>query len=203
MAINKYFNLYTTGHTNEQDTVHSLNEEAIQIMGTDVYYLPRTLQKEDLIFGEDVLSAFNTAYTIEMYIDDVQGFQGDRDLLMNFGLVIRDEVNMTVAVRRFQQETGMNKPMEGDLIYLPMSKGLFEIRFVEDEVPFYPLGTLPVFKLKCALFDWSEENMNTAIPEIDQIETDLAVDPFGDNPELQTEGDAVKDTTEDNVFGKY
>lgn len=207
MAVNSYFNLQNDlNHTNEQDLIHQLNAEAIQIHGIDVVYLPRTLQKEDTLFGEDVLSAFTTSYTIEMFIDSIQSFDGEGDLLQKFGMIVKDELNLTVATRRFTEVTTMAKPLEGDLIYFPLSKGLFEIKFVEDEQPFYPLGTLPTYKLRCELFDMSSEEFNTGITAIDNItrfDGETGADPFADNTNIQTEGDAIQDFTETSPFGTY
>lgn len=209
MPTNPYFNLHAdSGHTNEQDLIHDLTAEAIQITGIDVKYLPRTLQKKDTLFGEDVLSAFTSNYTIEMYIDSVESFEGDGDLLAKFGLDVKDELNLTVAVRRFEQllaDAGINKPREGDLIYFPLSKGLFEIKFVEDEAPFYPLGTLPTYKLRCQLFDYSSEKFTTGDADIDnvkRVDPEADLDPFADNVDIEKQADAILDFDVDNPFGR-
>ena len=135
MATNLYFN-NVTSHA-EQELINELTSEVIKIHGMDVFYLPRTLVKEDLIIGEDVLSRFSTSYEIEMYLKGTEGFGGEGDLVSKFGLDVRDEVIFTVHRDRFNLATSMDKPLEGDLIFLPINKGLFEIKFVEDEQPFY------------------------------------------------------------------
>jgi hypothetical protein len=168
MATNLYFQ-NTTSHA-QQELINSLTSEVIQIHGMDVFYLPRTLVKEDLIMGEDVLSKFSTAYEIEMYLKTTDGFGGEGDLVTKFGLDVRDEVIFTVHKDRFELSTDMAKPLEGDLIFLPISKGLFEIKFVEHEQPFYQAGKNYSFDLTCELFQYAEEQLETGITDIDAIE---------------------------------
>ena len=168
MATNLYFN-NVASHT-EQELINSLTSEVIQLHGMDVFYLPRTLIKEDLILGEDVLSSFSTAYEIEMYLKGTEGFGGEGDLVSKFGLDVRDEVIFTVHKDRFNLATDMDKPLEGDLVFLPMSKGLFEIKFVEHEQPFYQAGKNYSFDITCELYQYSEEQLETGISAIDDIE---------------------------------
>jgi hypothetical protein len=168
MATNLYFQ-NTTSHA-QQELINSLTSEVIQIHGMDVFYLPRTLVKEDLIMGEDVLSKFSTAYEIEMYLKTTEGFGGEGDLVSKFGLDVRDEVIFTVHKDRFELATDMSKPLEGDLLFLPMSKGLFEIKFVEHEQPFYQAGKNYSFDITCELFQYAEEQLDTGITSIDDIE---------------------------------
>jgi len=168
MATNLYFQ-NVTSHA-EQELVNSLTSEVIQIHGMDVFYLPRTLIKEDLILGEDVLSKFSTAYEIEMYLKTTDGFGGEGDLVTKFGLDVRDEVIFTVHKDRFELATDMSKPLEGDLIFLPVNKGLFEVKFVEHEQPFYQAGKNYSFDLTCELFQYAEEQLETGIADVDAIE---------------------------------
>jgi hypothetical protein len=168
MATNLYFN--NVGSHTEQELINSLTSEVIQVHGMDVYYLPRTLIKEDLIMGEDVLSKFSTVYEVEMYLKTVEGFGGEGDLVGKFGLDVRDEVIFTVHSDRFTLATDMDIPLEGDLIFLPMSKGLFEVKFVEHEQPFYQAGKNYSFDITCELFQYSEEQLDTGVASIDNIE---------------------------------
>ena len=170
MATNLYFN-NVTSHA-EQELINELTSEVIKIHGMDVLYLPRTLVKEDLIIGEDVLSKFTTSYEIEMYLKGTEGFGGEGDLVSKFGLDVRDEVIFTVHKDRFNLITSMDKPLEGDLVFLPINKGLFEIKFVEHEQPFYQSGKNYSFDLTCELFQYSEEQLDTGIEAVDQIERD-------------------------------
>ena len=168
MATNLYFN-NVASHT-EQELINSLTSEVIKIHGIDVFYIPRTVVKEDLIMGEDVLSKFTTAYEIEMYLKGTEGFGGEGDLVSKFGLDVRDEVIFTVHKDRFELATDMTKPLEGDLVFLPMNKGLFEIKFVEHEQPFYQGGKNYSFDITCELYQYSQEQLETGIADIDDIE---------------------------------
>jgi len=171
MSTNLYFNNITS-HA-EQELINDLTSEVIKMHGMDVFYIPRTIVKEDLIMGEDVLSKFTTAYEIEMYLKGTEGFGGEGDLVSKFGLDVRDEVIFTVHKDRFELATDMPKPLEGDLVFLPnINKGLFEIKFVEHEQPFYQAGKNYSFDITCELFQYSEEQMETGIADIDQIERD-------------------------------
>ena len=168
MPTNLYFN--NTTSSAEQELINDLTSEVIKIHGMDVFYIPRTVVKEDLLLGEDVLSAFSTAFEIEMYLKTVEGFGGEGDLVTKFGLDVRDEVIFTVHKDRFNLATDMDKPLEGDVVFLPINKGLFEIKFVEHEQPFYQSGKNYSFDLTCELFQYSEEQLETGIEDIDDIE---------------------------------
>ena len=171
MATNLYFN-NTSSHA-EQELINELTSEVIQIHGMDVFYIPRVIIKEDLLLGEDVLSKFGSTgkvYEIEMYLKGTEGFGGEGDLVSKFGLDVRDEVVFTVHKDRFELATDLAKPSEGDLIFLPISKGLFEIKFVEHEQPFYQAGKNYSFDITCELFQYSEEQLDTGITAIDDIE---------------------------------
>jgi len=168
MSTNLYFN-NVTSHA-EQELINDLTSEVIKMHGMDVFYIPRTVVKEDLIMGEDVLSKFTTAYEIEMYLKGTEGFGGEGDLVSKFGLDVRDEVIFTVHKDRFELATDMAKPLEGDLVFLPLNKGLFEIKFVEHEQPFYQAGKNYSFDITCELYQYSQEQLETGIAAIDDIE---------------------------------
>jgi len=178
MATNSYF---TQGTTGEQDLVGSLVTEQIKMFGKDVYYIPRTLVDRDSVFEEDSLSAFNGAYLIEAYIEDATGFRGDGDMFSKFGVRIADQVTFIISRERFTAAVDDNaqlivegRPNEGDLIHLPMANKTFEIQFVEHEVPFYQLGKVHVWGLRCELFEYSDEDFNTGVAEIDAVEVNFA-----------------------------
>lgn len=178
MATNSYF---TQGTTGEQDLVGSLVTEQIKMFGKDVYYIPRTLVNRDSVFEEDSLSAFNGAYLIEAYIEDATGFRGDGDMFSKFGVRIADQVTFIISRERFTEAVDDNaqlivegRPNEGDLIHLPMANKTFEIQFVEHEVPFYQLGKVHVWGLRCELFEYSDEDFNTGVAEIDAVEVNFA-----------------------------
>jgi hypothetical protein len=167
MATNHYFNNIRA--SNEQNLVEDLVIESIKIHGQDVLYLPRTVVNKHSLFGEDPLSAFRSSKTIEMFMENVQGFAGAGDVIGKWGLEIQDNASFTVSKKRFQKETGMVRPLEGDLIYYPITKGFFEIKYVEHESPFFQLGKNYVFKLSTELFQFNEETFETGEPEVDAI----------------------------------
>ena len=180
MPTNVYFN---TGTTAEQRLYENLIIEQLSVFGQDVYYLPRKLVNKDTLFGEDASSSFNDAYIIEMYLDGIEGYEGQKEMMTRFGLDMQDEATFVVSKRRFEQliSTDQNlivstRPNEGDLIYFPLGKKLFEIGFVDHDDPFYQLANLPVFKMRCRTFEYSHEDMATGLSEIDDIETSQSLD---------------------------
>ena len=180
-TTNLYFNNYA--FNGEQNLIENLIIESIKIYGIEVFYMPRTLVAEDTLFGEDVLSKFEEAYPVEMYIKSVDGFQGDGDFLSKFGLEIRDEMVLTVSRRRFGEEVNYldsteeaGRPVEGDLIFFPLNGKIFEVKFVEHEAIFYQMGSLQTYDLTLELFEYSHERIDTGISQIDAIEDDYSGD---------------------------
>jgi len=169
MAKNYYFENY--GNSMEQTLIEDLVIESIRIYGVDVWYLPRTLVAKDDLLNEDDLSTFNEAYLVEMYVKSVDGFEGEGDFLSKFGLQIRDSVTMTMAQRVYELEIGINtqinRPREGDLIYLPLNRKFFEIQHVEHEAIFYQMGSLQTYDLRAELFEYSGERFFTGQDELD------------------------------------
>ena len=180
MPTNVYFD---TGTKAEQHLYEDLIIEQLSIYGQEVFYIPRTLVKEDELFGEDTLSKFDDSYLIEMYFENVDGFEGEADIMSKFGLQIDDQGTFVVSRRRFEQLVSHDsnlivntRPNEGDLIYFSKLSKLFEISFVEDEDPFFQIHNVPAFKLKVKTFEYSSEILDTGITEIDAIETDNSMD---------------------------
>ncbi len=180
MPTNVYFD---TGTKPEQHLYEDLMIEQLKIYGQDVFYIPRTLVKEDSLFGEDTLSKFGDAYLIEMYFENVEGYEGEKEIMSKFGLQMNEDVTFVVARRRFEQLVSHDsnlivktRPNEGDLVYFPKVKKIFEISFVDHDDPFYQVHNVPAFKLKCKTFEYSSEDMDTGITEIDAIEVDNSLD---------------------------
>ena len=174
MATNQYFNNYGT-NTADQRLLESIIIESIKVYGIDVSYLPRTMVNEDTIFGEDRVSQFNDARIIEMYIKNVDGFEGEGTFVSNFGLEVRDQITLTVPRRRrkelnFEGNDRDIEPKAGDLIYFPLTDGLFQIMHVQDTNTFYQTGALQTFDLVCELFAYSDEKIDTGVATIDDIE---------------------------------
>jgi len=177
MATNFYFNPFPTSQiTPEQLLVEDLVIEAMQMYGMDVFYLPRSSRDSvDFLFGEDTLKQYNTVFPLEMYMENVTGMEGEQDFISKFGLEIRDEMTLLVSRRRFVATVPQTRPNEGDLIYVPLLKNLFEITFVEHEnqqTMFYTLGrgrggNVYVYALKLKQYVFSNEVISTGIQEID------------------------------------
>ena len=174
MPTNVYFNHAVQS---EQDLHEDLVVESLRFYGHEVFYLPRTIVDEDELFGEDTSSKFGDAYAVEMYIENTEGFEGEGDLLSKFGVEVRDQATFVLSKRTWQRFISLDqnlatstRPQEGDLIYFPLGNQVFEIRFVEHENPFYQLGKLNVFKLQCETFEYSHEEIDVGIAELDNIE---------------------------------
>ena len=174
MPTNVYFNHAVQS---EQDLHEDLVVESLRFYGHEVFYLPRTIVDEDELFGEDTSSKFGDAFAVEMYIENTEGFEGEGDLLSKFGVEVRDQATFILSRRTWQRFISLDqnlatttRPQEGDLIYFPLGNQVFEIRFVEHENPFYQLGKLNVFKLQCETFEYSHEEIDVGIAELDNIE---------------------------------
>lgn len=183
MPTNHYFQSgIPMGMRSESHLHEDLIIECLKIYGFDVYYLPRESVGEDLILNEDVLNKFTVGHSIEMYLENVDGFGGDGALMSKFGLEIRDTATFIVSRRRWDLIVGragttilQNRPAEGDLIYFPLTKSFFEIRKVVATNPFFQVGQLYVFKLECELFQYSSEEIDTNIDEIDSAIDDSSL----------------------------
>ena len=187
MSLNSYF---LQGSPGEQDLIQQLINEQIQIYGVDVYYLPRKIFKTDDIIKEIQSSKFDDSFLIEAYVNNVDGYAPDSDIMTKFGLRLKNEINLTISRERFEnfispflegissgiregRITGftfgdlITRPKEGDLIYFPLGERLFEIKKVEHEKPFYQLGSLYTYDLSCELFEYENDFVDTSIAEID------------------------------------
>ena len=243
MAVNKYFqrNYYTP---NEQRLAEDLIVESIKIQGVDVQYLPRNVYERDNLFGEAPMSRFDLSVPIEVYVNNVQNFEGEGDLLTKFGLEIRDSITLTMSRRRWDQirsekmldEVGYNyqvstsntlsynsedkdnylleegtangysitssRPNEGDLIFIPFinngNGAIYEVKFVENEKVFYQHGKLYTYELKCELFRYSSEQLNTGNTDIDSIENRYSSDMLTYQFVMEN-GDVIENDDEDDL----
>jgi hypothetical protein len=177
MATNVYFNPFPKNITSEQLLVEDLLIEAMQIYGMEVFYLPRSSRDQvDFLYGEDTLKQYTSAYTIEMYLEDVTGMEGEGDFISKFGLEIKDEVTLLISRKRFAATVPQKRPQEGDLVYIPLVQNFFEITFVEHEnnqAMYYTLGrgrgaNVYVYALKMKQFVFSNEIVETGIREVDE-----------------------------------
>jgi len=194
MATNFYFQSgIPGGRSSEQLLMEDIIIECLKIYGFDTYYMPRNAVNEDVILGEDTLNNFEHAYPLEMYMQNVSGFEGDGDLMTKFGVEIRDTATFVVARRRWDEVIASSgnavlttRPAEGDIIYFPQTKAFFEIKRVEATDPFFQVGKLYVYKLQCELMQYSSEVFDTGISEIDGIAADKSADINAFNLLLET-----------------
>ena len=193
MATNFYLDHYQ--NRSEQNLIEDLTIESIKMYGVDMIYMPRETIERDDIFGEDIITKFDSNYMIELYVETVDGFEGGQDVLAKFGLQIVDQATFILAKRRFEEViTDKVRPMEGDLIYFPLSNSVFEVNHVEHENPFYQVGKLFTYKLTVELFSHSHEDFETGIDNIDRISDDHSPESEierADNIEIQIEADDV------------
>ena len=177
MATNLYF---SQGRKSEQDLYENIIIESLKIYGQDVYYIPREIVRRDRIFKDDSTSRFDNAYKIEMYIENTEGFDGEGDLFTKFGVEIRDAATFIVSRKRFHSavakyeaadDTPFYRPREGDLIFLSLTQTFFEITYTDTESPLYHLKDLPVFKMRCEMFEYNDEDFDTGVESIDTVET--------------------------------
>ena len=147
-----------------------------------MYYIPRTLNNYDDVYGADDQSSYDNAYPIEMYIKSVDGFSGDGNFMSKFGIEIRDQVVFSMSQRIFNEEVGtftsQVRPNEGDIIYFPLNKKPFIIRYVNKFEMFYQLGALQTWEVTCEVFEYSSESFNTGIPEIDNLQKQYSINQY-------------------------
>ena len=232
MPTNVYINNFESSP--EQRLVESLIIESIKFYGRDFYYIPRKQSGSfDQLYGEDPRKTFTEAHLIEMYIKNVEAFEGEGDLASRFGLEIRDQTTLTVAIRRFEALLAGNpglsaieltRPREGDLIFMdfvrpdPKSPGaagmFFEIQFVEHEAIFYQTGALQVYDLRCETFTYSNEDFATGVEIIDAAFANgvssyvttgntMPSSITSDNTIIEAEANAILDLSEDSPFGEF
>jgi len=177
MATSVYF---SGAVQSEQNLYEDLVLESIKIFGQDIVYIPREQIYEDALLNE-TLNQYRHAYPIEMYIENTEGFEGDGNLLGKFGLEIRDQGTFICPKKRWHSVIGenlsdalgnvvTNMPSEGDLLWMTMTNRLFEIKYVEPKLPFYQLADLPIYTFTAELFEYNDQNFDTGMPEIDNIE---------------------------------
>jgi hypothetical protein len=177
MALNPFF---LNGSLNEQNLVQDLINEQLRMYGIEVTYIPRKFVRKETILREVSSSVFNDNFTLEAYLSNYEGYNGAGDILTKFGMSLRDELSLIISKERYEYFISplvdvdnkedmeiLSRPREGDLIYFPLGQRLFEVKFVEHEQPFYQLGKTYVYELKCELFEYENEVIDTTIKEID------------------------------------
>ena len=178
MPTSPYFPTYYSGTTGEQGLLQDLVDEQIKLFGTDIYYMPRTLLKDNTL-DDIVYNKYLEQFQIEMILQNVEGFGSPSEFISKFGLRITDEVKFSVSQRRWDNEVAEHnptltvdgRPNEGDLLYFPLTKDLYEIKFVEREDPFYQLGKIYYYTMTAEIYEYGSDDISTGIAEIDEIET--------------------------------
>ena len=169
---------FQQGSTSEQNLVQDLINEQLRMYGVEIHYLPRKYMNEKTVIREVVQSVFNDSYPLEAYVDNVEGYAENPTLLTKFGIEQTNEVNLVISRERWEtyiqpllkNESNVKlttRPKEGDLVYFPLGDRLFEIKYVEHEKPFYQLRKNYVYTLKCELFRYEDEVIDTGVAEID------------------------------------
>lgn len=206
MTVNSYFNHISNNPL--QDLQQDLVDEVIQARGHDLQYVVKNNVSPDYLYAESPLQQFDTVYTLEFLLESVDGFDSSM-LISDFGLELNQTANYVVSMRRFKEEVPQNRPKAGDLLYVPMTKSLLEIKEVKDDDPFYQFGKNYTYKISCQLFEYNQEDFGTGNTELDGLLnsisniTDVDTDPYSDNTDIEAEANTIKDFTENNPFGDY
>ena len=177
MPTSPYFPTYYQGHPGEQNLAQDLVDEQIKLFGTDIYYMPRTILKDNTL--DDVIySKYQDQFQVEMLLQNVEGFGEQSEFISKFGIRITDEVKFIVSTRRWEQSeaqytptlTVPGRPNEGDLLYFPLTTDIYEIKFVERETPFYQFGKVQFFIITAEIYELGNDLLDTGVAEIDEIE---------------------------------
>jgi len=177
MATSHYFPQRYGGNKSEQNFIQDLVDEQIKLFGTDLYYLPRVILQENAL-SDVIYSKFEKQFQIEMLLQNVEGFGNDAEFINKFGLKITDEVTFVVSRRRWElegQRFGLAiRPLEGDLLYFPLTKQLYEIKFVRNETAFYQLGQIYFYQIIAEIYEFGNEDISVGIDDIDEMDASLS-----------------------------
>ena len=177
MPTSPYFPTYYKGVSSEQNLYQDLADEQIKLFGTDIYYLPRTILKDNTL-DDIIYSKYQDQFQVEMLLQNVEGFGDTSEFISKFGIRITDEVKFIVSSRRWDQAeaqytpqlTVAGRPNEGDLLYFPLTTDLYEIKFVERETPFYQFGKIQFLIMTAEIYEVGNDLIDTGVPAIDEIE---------------------------------
>ena len=177
MPTSPYFPTYYQGHPGEQNLAQDLADEQIKLFGTDIYYIPRTILKDNTL-DDIIYSKYQSQFQVEMLLQNVEGFGSPSEFISKFGIRITDEVKFIVSSRRWDQVeaqynptlTVPGRPNDGDLLYFPLTTDIYEIKFVERETPFYQFGKIQFLILTAEIYEVGNDLIDTGVPVIDEIE---------------------------------
>ena len=181
MPTSPYFPTYYSGHSGEQGLAQDLVDEQIKLFGTDIYYIPRVALKDNTL-NEVRYSKYQEHFQIEMLLQNVMGFGDNAEFISKFGLRITDEIIFRVSTRRWDQEvadhnptiTVESRPNEGDLLYFPLTKDIYEIKFVGKEEPFFQFGKIQFYAITAEIYEIGSDDFDTGVEEIDDVEIAFA-----------------------------
>jgi neck protein len=187
----------------EQTLLSNLIAESISFMGEDVYYIPRQINDPDKLYTADDQSSYTDSYLMAMYVESIDGFQGDGSFMSKFGLEIRDQVTFSVSIDVFDRQVGSQngqlRPNEGDLIYFPLNSKCFQIKYADKFEMFYALGTVYTWKMTCELFAYSDELLDTGIPGVDNLQLNYSTNAL-DWSITDEDGNELVDETDDENY---
>ena len=181
MPTSPYFPTYYQGDSGEQTLYQDLVDEQIKLFGSDIYYLPRTILKDNTL-DDIVYSKYQEQFQVEMLLSNVEGFGDTSEFISKFGLRVTDEVKFRVSTRRWDEVVAANnptltvdgRPNEGDLLYFPLTKDVYEIKFVEREQPFYQFGKIQYYTMTAEIYEVGSDDFETGVAEIDAVEETFA-----------------------------
>ena len=181
MPTSPYFPTYYQGHSGEQGLVQDLVDEQIKLFGSDIYYIPRVVL-QDSTLDEVRYSKYQEQFQIEMLLQNVMGFGDNAEFISKFGLRITDEIVFRVSTRRWDEEvaehnpnlTLTSRPNEGDLLYFPLTKDIYEIKFVGKEEPFFQFGKIQFYAITAEIYEIGSDDFDTGVAEIDAVELTFA-----------------------------
>lgn len=181
MPTSPYFPTYYSGHSGEQGLAQDLVDEQIKLFGTDIYYIPRIALKDNTL-NEVRYSKYQEHFQIEMLLQNVMGFGDNAEFISKFGLRITDEIIFRVSTRRWDEEvadhnptiTVESRPNEGDLLYFPLTKDIYEIKFVGKEEPFFQFGKIQFYAITAEIYEIGSDDFDTGVEEIDDVEIAFA-----------------------------
>lgn len=188
-------------YENDFGLFNSLSNEVIQKRGIDCIFLPKKFQKFDLILGEDPLQKFEDTYYMKMYLATVTGFEGDHDMFGRFGLHVDDIATLEINQTEFRKITNNLTPVSGDLIYIPMGNFLMEIISFNDKDPFYILGKRSKFVISVRKYDYSHEELDTTVKDINIFGDYNSTDIESENDELEDDINDLLNLNNPNIFG--
>ena len=195
---------FLQGSSNEQGLIQDLINEQLRMYGVEIYYLPRQYITEKTVLREVIESEFSSAYPIEAYINSYEGYSDNPTILSKFGIQALNEIVLTISRERYENYIAplignqpniklSKRPKEGDLVYFPLGDRLFEIKYIEHEKPFYQLQGNYTYELRCELFRYEDELIDTSIDKIDDLIsgadlTDPEKNPIGNLVNLTMSG---------------